>query len=240
LNWLTLLTGVEWGARFFKHNEPSTRSERSYTARGIASAVAQLRLYPFIASEELIWQYFSIDAEYATSLGLTSAIASPEEGDDPTVATRWYRYGGGFATRVPVSYGIEEWALLFGLGYGRSTFAFDAPSETGRVPLARYDMLKPAFGVQVRGMNVAVNAQLRYLHLLSVARLGQRKPEGWQGGFEADLRATVRAGRHFHLGAYAAYARLFFGLAPIPARQDDSGGATDDYVRGGLFGELAF
>ncbi|HEY6556709.1 MAG TPA: hypothetical protein VI072_05530 [Polyangiaceae bacterium] len=240
LNWLNLAVGVEWGARFFKHSEPATRSERSYTVRGMASGVAQLRVYPFVASEEVIWQYFSIDAEYATTVGLTSAIAKPEENEDPTVDTRWYRFGGGFSTRVPLSYGVEDWGLLMSLGYGRWTFAFDAPSETGRVPLARYDMLKPGVGVQVRGADVSVGSQVRYIHLLSVARLGQRKPQGWQAGFEMDLRATVRTGRHFHLGARASYTRFFFELAPIPARKDSPGSATDDYAQAGLFGEFVF
>lgn len=242
-HWLAVRSGFEWGARFFKHSEPTTHSERSYTARGINTLTLGARLFPFMASEERIWQSFSIDGEYATSIGLNSKLSSPGQGEDPDIATRFYRYALGLRGRIPLSSERDDmWGLGFGVGYADWTFHFDAPGATGRVAAEEYHLIRPSLGVDVQNAPITFAVTLSYMHLLSVDKLGQRTPQGWQGGLDAELSGTLRLASFFELGLYAGYARFFYSLKPITARQaeDEPGSVTDDYLRLGLFAQFVF
>jgi hypothetical protein len=242
-HWLALRSGYEWGARFFKHSEPTTRSERSYTARGVNALTLGARLFPFMASEERIWQSFSIDGEYATSLGLKSNLASPSPGEDPSVSTHFFRYSLGLRARVPLSSVRDDiWGLGFGMSYAHWAFRFDAPDASGRVAAEQYNLVRPSIGVDVQNGPITFAATVSYMHLLSVDKLGQRAPQGWQGGFDAELSGTLRVASFFDLGAIAGYSRFFYQLKPIVARQneDEPGSVTDDYLRLGLFAQFVF
>jgi hypothetical protein len=136
----------------------------------------------------------------------------------------------------------DVWGLVFGFGYSEWAFTFDAPTSTGRIAAEDYYFIRPEFGFEVRGTRLRVQATASYLHLLSVDKLGTRNPEGWQGGLDARLTSSFRITDFLEVGASAAYARFFFKLHPIPAREaeDEPGHVADDYLRLSVFTRFAF
>jgi len=227
----SLITSLSVGTltRSLQYEDAQTQSLGNYSLPIAPQASLDLSYFPGAHLTARWPSHFGLDLKAQLAL----AGASETRAGDKYRASA-YSYAAGARARLP--FGPHEASLLAGYGVRRVEFV-DSKSRPSPTPDVDYRYLR--MGAEA---DFAVSDRLRigaggaWLWLFSGGELTSRDwfARTTGSGFEASVFGSYGLTSHLDLVASVGLSHFFFSFHPKPGDPKVAGGATDDFVTGGL------
>ncbi len=234
-------TGLEFALtlnalhRTLSYSDAFSAGLANYTLAVAPLGDVAARLFPFAFSRRDWLSCIGLDMRGQMAFALTS------EGQAKVrYPTTYDSFGVGLAGRIP----IGEHELNAVVGYSAQRFSVgDVGGQPAPVPSVDYRALRAALGTRVLAtQRLLLGLELAWLQISETGELGSRnwfpRPRGI--AFDGMLYADVKLVGPLKLRVRVAFQRADFKFKSQEGDRRIAGGATDDYLTGGLGLSLAF
>lgn len=216
-------------SRTLKYEDARTQSLGNYSLGVAPQASLDVRYFPAAHFTAKWPSYFGLDLKAQLAL---AAASETRTGDK--YATWADAYGIGARGRIP--FGKHEASLIVAYGVQRVQFA-DSRAKPSPTPDVDYRFARTgAEGDFELKPKLRLGASAAWLWLLAAGEIASSEwfPRTTGSGIEASVFGSYGLTAHLDLVATIGLAHYFFTFHPKKGDPKVAGGATDDFVTGGL------